>query len=153
VLRPFIVEAANSAAIPFTTPAVRDKIRCGSMSGNRRASQHSSRPSLHQHRRHSIDFSRWHFDIDAKLNRFLPRPPWHHLPRPVSHFFGYRGDEQPKTVGNLVIAYWSLIGAFCGVLLISEVSLHIPEFRNHHAPIIVGSFVRTTHPWILVPTY
>ncbi|KAL2854599.1 HPP family-domain-containing protein [Aspergillus pseudodeflectus] len=110
------------------------------MSGNRRASQHSSRPSLHQHRRHSIDFSRWHFDIDAKLNRFLPRPPWHHLPRPVSHFFGYRGDEQPKTVGNIVIAYWSLIGAFCGVLLISEVSLHIPEFQNHHAPIIVGSF-------------
>ncbi|KAL3465884.1 HPP family-domain-containing protein [Aspergillus heterothallicus] len=110
------------------------------MSENRRTSQHSSRPSMHKHRRHSINFSRWHLDIDAALNPYLPRPPWRHLPRSVSHFFGYRGDEQPKAVGNLVIAYWSLIGVFCGVLLISEVSLHIPEFRNHHAPIIVGSF-------------
>ncbi|KAL2809060.1 HPP family-domain-containing protein [Aspergillus granulosus] len=111
------------------------------MSGNRGASQHSSRPpSVHNHHRHSIDFSRWHLDIDTALNRFLPRPPWRYLPRPISHFFGYRGDEQPKAVGNLVIAFWSLIGVFCGVLLISEVSLHIPEFRNHHAPIIVGSF-------------
>ncbi|KAL2820547.1 HPP family-domain-containing protein [Aspergillus cavernicola] len=111
------------------------------MTDNRGVPGHSSRrSSVHQHHRGNIDFSRWHFDIDDVLNPFLPPPPWHWLPRPVSHFFGYRGDQPPKTIGNLVIAFWALIGVFCGVLLISEVSLHIPEFQNHHAPIIVGSF-------------
>ncbi|KAL2862304.1 HPP family protein [Aspergillus lucknowensis] len=111
------------------------------MTATRGAPEHSSRSSVHQHRRrHSIDFSRWHFDIDAVLNPFLPPPPWHLLPRPVSHFFGYREEHPSRAVGNIVIAFWALTGVFCGVLIISEVSLHVPEFRNHNAPIIVGSF-------------
>ncbi|KAL4870605.1 hypothetical protein BDV12DRAFT_165879 [Aspergillus spectabilis] len=109
---------------------------------NRGAAEHSSRPSsVHRDsRRRSINFSRWHLDIDAVLNPIIPRPPWHWLPRPISHFLGYRGDRPQKALGNLVIAFWSLLGVFCGVLLISEVSLHIPQFRNLNAPIIVGSF-------------
>ncbi|KAL4874754.1 HPP family-domain-containing protein [Aspergillus karnatakaensis] len=111
------------------------------MTESRGAPEHSSRPSsVHRHRRRSIDFARWHLDIDAVLNPIVPQPPWHILPRPVSHFLGYRGDKPQKALGNLVIAFWSLIGVFCGVLLISEVSLHIPEFRKLNAPIIVGSF-------------
>ncbi|KAL3471268.1 HPP family-domain-containing protein [Aspergillus californicus] len=110
------------------------------MTDTRGGPGHSSRPSSAHRHKHSINFSRWHLDIDAVLNPILPPPPWHRLPHPVSHFLGYRGKEPPKALGNLVIGFWALIGVFCGVLLISEVSLHIPEFRNHHAPIIVGSF-------------
>ncbi|KAL5041927.1 hypothetical protein BDW71DRAFT_157193 [Aspergillus fruticulosus] len=94
----------------------------------------------HSSQRSRLDFARWHLDIDNVLNRFIPPPPWHLLPRPVSHFLGYRGDKPQKALGNLVIAFWSLIGVFSGVLLISEVSLRVPAFQNHHAPIIVGSF-------------
>ncbi|KAI9369689.1 HPP family-domain-containing protein [Aspergillus egyptiacus] len=106
--------------------------------------EHLSRASSgnqHRHRhRHHIDFSRWHFDIDTVLNPLLPPTFYHRLPHPISRFLGYRGDKPPKALGNLVIAFWALIGVFAGVLLISEVSLHIPSFRSHHAPIIVGSF-------------
>ncbi|KAL4919510.1 HPP family-domain-containing protein [Aspergillus aurantiobrunneus] len=102
--------------------------------------EHSSQRSSSHRRRHSINYSRWHLDIDAALNPFIPPPPWHWLPRPVSHFLGYRREHPQKAAGNLVISFWSLLGVFCGVLLIAEVSLHIPTFRNHNAPIIVGSF-------------
>lgn len=91
-----------------------------------------------------IDFSRLHVDIDAFLNPYLPPPPWHHLPQPISRFFGYRKTLAPKPLGNLVIAFWSMIGVFCGVLVVAEVSEHIPSFQAHHAPIIVASFVRTS---------
>lgn len=94
-----------------------------------------------------FDLSRWHFDIDAYLNPYLPAPIWRWLPRPVSHFLGYRGDQPPKAVGNLLIAFWALIGAFCGVLVVAEVCLHVPSFQAHHAPIIVASFVSIS-PWI-----
>ncbi|PLN83165.1 HPP family protein [Aspergillus taichungensis] len=86
------------------------------------------------------DFSRWHVDIDAVLNPYLPAPPWRRLPRPISHFLGYRGDHPPRALGNLVIAFWSLIGAFCGVLVVAEVSKHVPSFQQHHAPVIIASF-------------
>ena len=109
--------------------------------GAAREPSHSSRRSSEHQRRHSLDFSHWHFDVDAIFNPLLPSPPWHLLPRPVSHFFGYRGDKPQKALGNLVISFWALISVFGGVLLISEVSLHIPKFRELNAPIIVGSFV------------
>ena len=94
----------------------------------------------HPHPRRS-DFSRWHFDIDAALNPYLPAPPWRWLPRPISHFLGYRGDHPPRALGNLVIAFWSLIGAFCGVLVVAEASKHVSSFQQHHAPVIIASFV------------
>ncbi|PWY85845.1 hypothetical protein BO94DRAFT_535981 [Aspergillus sclerotioniger CBS 115572] len=87
-----------------------------------------------------IDFSRLHVDIDAHLNPYLPPPPWRRLPRPISRFFGYRETIPPKPLGNLVVAFWALIGVFCGVLIVAEVSEHVPSFQAHHAPIIVASF-------------
>lgn len=74
----------------------------------------------------NVDFSRWHVDIDRYLNPLVPRPPWRWLPRPISHFLGYRGDKPPKNLGNLVLAFWSLIGVFCGVLVVAEVSFMSP---------------------------
>ncbi|KAE8153526.1 HPP family-domain-containing protein [Aspergillus avenaceus] len=87
-----------------------------------------------------IDLARWHVDIDTYLNPIIPSPPWRWLPRPISHFLGYRGDKPPKVLGNLVIAFWSLLGVFCGVLVVAEVSMHVPAFQHHNAPIIVASF-------------
>ncbi|KAE8356152.1 HPP family protein [Aspergillus coremiiformis] len=87
----------------------------------------------------NVDFSRGHVDIDLFLNPLIPSPPWRWLPRPISHFLGYR-DKPPKALGNLVIAFWSLVGVFCGVLIVAEVSLHIPSFQSHQAPVIVASF-------------
>ncbi|KAL3299630.1 hpp family protein [Colletotrichum asianum] len=81
----------------------------------------------------------WNFDIDRFLNPFVPPPPWAHLPYPVSHFFGYR-KSKPDNTGNLVPIFWACIGVFCGVAAVSVVSRQIPSFREHGAPIIVGSF-------------
>jgi len=38
-------------------------------------------------------------------------------------------------------AFWSLVGAFCGVALVAEVSKRVPSFEAKGAPTIVGSFV------------
>lgn len=53
---------------------------------------------------------------------------------------GYRA-EPPKQLGNVIIAFWSLIGAFCGVALVASVSQHVPSFKTRDAPAILGSFV------------
>lgn len=89
------------------------------------------------------DFPRLHtleVDIDRFLNRYIPQPPWHILPRPISHFLGYR-LHPPKKVGNVLVMFWSLVGIFTGLLIVTAVSTHIPSFKQHDAPIILGSFV------------
>ncbi|KAF3358597.1 hypothetical protein VdG1_00157 [Verticillium dahliae VDG1] len=86
-----------------------------------------------------IQPSQWNFDIDRFINPFVPHPPWRHLPTPVSRFFGYR-KTKPDNTGNLVLILWAFIGIFCGIAVIELVSDHVPSFRHHGAPIIVGSF-------------
>ncbi|RAL00186.1 HPP family protein [Aspergillus ibericus CBS 121593] len=100
----------------------------------------STQPAQPKSMLQRIDFSRLHVDIDAYINPYLPPPPWRRLPRPVSRFFGYRETLPPKPLGNLVVAFWALIGVFCGVLIVAEVSEHVPSFQAHHAPVIVASF-------------
>lgn len=81
----------------------------------------------------------WNIDIDRFLNPFLPPPPWRWIPRPISHWFGYR-ETPPKPLGNVLVTFWSVVGIFCGVSLIEGVSSHVPSFRDHGAPLIVASF-------------
>ncbi|EFQ31515.1 HPP family protein [Colletotrichum graminicola] len=81
----------------------------------------------------------WNFDIDRFINPFIPHPPWEHLPYPIAHFFGYR-KAKPINAGNIVPVFWACIGVFCGVAVVALVSRQIPVFREHGAPIIVGSF-------------
>lgn len=83
--------------------------------------------------------SLWQFDIDRYLNPFIPAPRWQWVSRPVAHFMGYRA-EPPKQLGNVIIAFWSLIGAFCGVALVASVSQNVPSFKTRDAPAILGSF-------------
>lgn len=85
----------------------------------------------------------WSFDIDRFLNPFVPAPPWKYLPYPIAHFLGYR-KTKPDNVGNLVPTFWACIGVFCGVAVVAKISHLVPSFREHGAPIIVGSFVSWT---------
>ncbi|KAI1829955.1 hypothetical protein DTO013E5_5423 [Penicillium roqueforti] len=81
----------------------------------------------------------WNFDIDRYLNPFVPAPRWHLVPRPVAYMLGYR-DRPPKPLGNIVVAFWASIGAFCGVALVASVSKRVPSFKAHDATTILGSF-------------
>ncbi|EEP79448.1 predicted protein [Uncinocarpus reesii 1704] len=88
------------------------------------------------------DFPKLHtleVDIDRFLNRYIPHPRWHLVPRPVAHFLGHR-LHPPKKVGNVLVMFWSLIGVFTGLLIVTAASTHIPSFQERGVPIIVGSF-------------
>lgn len=87
-------------------------------------------------------YRQWNFDIDRYINPLVPPPPWHYLPYPVARFFGYRKDK-PAPTGNLMPTFWAFIGVFCALVIIEVVSVRIPGFIANHAPMIVGSMVRT----------
>jgi hypothetical protein len=81
------------------------------------------------------------YDIDAWTNPYTPRPPFRHLPRPISHFFGYRAPSTtPPQPHTLIVWLFCFIGAFAGVSLIEAVFLHLPALSGHTVPIIIASF-------------
>lgn len=98
---------------------------------------------LHRHApsKSPVDWSRWHFDIDTFINPFIPAPPWRWVPRPIAHFLGYREDQPSRPIGNLVIAFWALIGVFCSVSVVTSVTMNVPSFQHHNAPVVVASMV------------
>lgn len=82
---------------------------------------------------------RW--NIDTYLNPFIPRSYLYLLPRPISHFFGYRPPNSTKVqVHTLIIWAWCFIGAFLGVALIEGVYLHLPTLDDKHVPVVIASF-------------
>src|SRR5690242_13835754 len=82
----------------------------------------------------------WHLDIDRYLNRVIPASPLHKLPTPVSRFLGYR-KEQQQDVGNILGAFWSLIGAFCGLAVVAAVFNNTESIQQHAPPALIASFV------------
>ncbi|PGH20363.1 hypothetical protein AJ80_03631 [Polytolypa hystricis UAMH7299] len=80
----------------------------------------------------------WEVDINKTLDPFVPYPRWHLIPRPIAHFLGYR-SKQPRKAGNVLVAIWSFIGAFAGLVVVAAASTRIPSFKAHGGPII-GSF-------------
>ena len=82
---------------------------------------------------------KWNVDLDKYINPIVPRNLTYLLPRPFSHFLGYR-DTPRKEVGNVIVAAWALVGAFIGVIVIEAVFM-VPEIRHHGPPLIIGSFV------------
>ena len=84
--------------------------------------------------------SKWHFDIDAYLNPYLPSPPWKQLPRFLAHFVGYRPRPQ-QPIGNLAMIAWAFIGIFASLSIIEVVGRHVASFGAKGAPLIIGSFV------------
>ncbi|PHH85011.1 hypothetical protein CDD83_1034 [Cordyceps sp. RAO-2017] len=81
----------------------------------------------------------WNFDIDRFLNPLVPPPPWRWLPYPVARFLGYRRTA-PAETGNLMPIFWAFLGILGCILVIEAVSSHVPVFKDHGAPMIVGSF-------------
>lgn len=79
-----------------------------------------------------------HFDLDDYLNRFVPRSRLYRLPRPLSHFLGYRDTPEPQ-VGNILIATWALIGAFCGLTVVTAVYKFSPGINEYHPPVVFAS--------------
>ena len=84
----------------------------------------------------------WNLDIDRYTNPWTPRNPIYLLPRPISHFLGYRTRPE-KEVGDVVVAVWALVGAFALVVVLAATFM-IPEIQSHAPPIVIGSFVRMT---------
>ena len=90
----------------------------------------------------------YHFDIDSYLNRFIPRSRLHLLPKPISHFLGYRSSNslEKGQVGSVLVWFWSFIGAICGILIVAAV-FRVPLLTKDGAPVIIGSLVRSPrHP-------
>lgn len=81
------------------------------------------------------------WDIDTYLNPITPRSRLHLLPRPISHFLGYRPPQSTKPQSHPVVIWaWCFLGAFVGVALIEGVYLHLPTLDNAHVPIVIASF-------------
>lgn len=81
----------------------------------------------------------WHIDVDKRLNPYIPQNLAHRLPRPISHFLGYR--DRPRTgIGNILVAGWALIGAFVGVVVL-EAAFMASVFKDHGVPLLIASFV------------
>ncbi|KAF2175276.1 hypothetical protein K469DRAFT_512228, partial [Zopfia rhizophila CBS 207.26] len=81
----------------------------------------------------------WNFDIDRYLNRFVAPSPLHRLPPSISRFLGYR-KEQQQDVGNVLGAWWSCLGAFCGLAVIAAVFNNTPSIQAHDPPAFIASF-------------
>ncbi|KAF2273769.1 uncharacterized protein EI97DRAFT_143270 [Westerdykella ornata] len=81
----------------------------------------------------------WHLDIDYYLNRFIPPSPLYRFHPLVSRFLGYR-REQSDDLGNVLCAFWSALGAFCGLAVIVAVFKHSELIQKTHPPVIIASF-------------
>ncbi|OAP57168.1 hypothetical protein AYL99_07906 [Fonsecaea erecta] len=106
------------------------------------------------------------FDIDNYLNPFVPRNPLRFLPTWVSYWFGYRSPSStiahhpclcflPTSyleyfhpsewfytyhVHTFLLYLSILVGAFCGVAIIENVFLALPQLSGHAVPIVIASF-------------
>jgi hypothetical protein len=82
----------------------------------------------------------WNFDIDTYTNPYTPPSPLHRLPPWISRFFGYR-KEPKEDVGNILGAFWSCLGAFCGLAVIAAVFNNTASIQRHSPPVLIASFV------------
>ncbi|CAI6334038.1 unnamed protein product [Periconia digitata] len=81
----------------------------------------------------------WNFDIDQYINTIIPPSPLHKLPTPLSRFLGYRKEQGPD-VGNVLGAFWSFVGAFCGLAIVAAVFNNVQMIQAHHPPALIASF-------------
>ncbi|MCJ1458912.1 hypothetical protein MMC28_009288 [Mycoblastus sanguinarius] len=81
----------------------------------------------------------WDLDIDRYINPYVPRNLTYRLPKPVSRFLGHR-DGARKEIGNILVAVWSFLGAFIGIIVIEAVFM-TPAIQSHTPPLLIASFV------------
>ncbi|KAI9807372.1 MAG: hypothetical protein M1833_000115 [Piccolia ochrophora] len=81
------------------------------------------------------------FDIDNYLFPYPPRCRLYLLPRPISHFLGWRDPASPvRPTGNVTDWFWAFVGAFASIALVEAIVKASPQINSHDAPLIVGSF-------------
>lgn len=90
--------------------------------------------------KHMLSLSDLHVDIDRYLNKVIPPSAVHRLPRPINRFLGHRKTPKPD-VGNVLIAFWALVGTFCGLVVVGAVFRYSPWIREHHPPVLIASLV------------
>ncbi|KAF3194576.1 hypothetical protein TWF225_007103 [Orbilia oligospora] len=83
--------------------------------------------------------TRWDFDIDNYINPWIPPSILQELPTSISRFLGYRTSPR-KELGSILVAWWSLFGAFCGIAAVSAVFKYSGVFSELDPPLIIGSF-------------
>lgn len=81
------------------------------------------------------------FEIDDYIVRFIPPSQLHRLPQWISRFLGYRSSPY-RDVGNVLIWFWSFIGAFGAIALIAEVFKASEHIQHFGPPILFASLVR-----------
>lgn len=86
----------------------------------------------------------WNIDVDRYVNRIIPPSPLHQLPTPVSRFLGYRKEPQ-QDVGNVLGAFWSLLGTLCGLAVVAAVFNNTKVIQMHHPPALIASYVSTLY--------
>src|ERR1700761_4865190 len=85
-------------------------------------------------------FHHFHFDIDLYLNPILPRNVLGKLPKRISRFLGHRSNEI-RDVGNVVIALWTIVTTYVGLLAIALIFKFGPWIQSLHPPVLIGSLV------------
>jgi hypothetical protein len=81
-----------------------------------------------------------HVDVDQYINRVIPPSQLYRLPKWVSWFLGYRENPQPD-VGNILIWFWSFLGAFSGLILVAAVYQASASIQALHPPLLIASLV------------
>ena len=94
----------------------------------------------------------WNFDLDRYINRVVPASQLPKLPTLAARFLGYRKEAQQQDVGNVLGAFWSLVGAFCGLAVVAAVFNNTESIQWHHPPALIASFVSLVAsaimPWL-----
>jgi len=82
----------------------------------------------------------WNVNLDQYFNRIVPPSPLHRFPTPIARYLGYR-KEQEQDVGNVLGAFWSCVGAFCGLAVVAAVFNNTESIQMRHPPTLIASFV------------
>ena len=80
------------------------------------------------------------FDIDNYLVRFVPPSQLYRLPQWISRFLGYRSSPC-RDVGNVLVWFWSFIGAFGAIALIAGVFKASEQIQHFGPPVLFASLV------------
>lgn len=78
------------------------------------------------------------FDIDTYLNPFVPKSILPALPRPISHFLGYRPAPPPDLPPTLITLH-ATVAAFTTLLLASVISHFAPAIHSLGGPALFAS--------------
>lgn len=78
------------------------------------------------------------WNIDKHLNPYIPHNGLHHLPKPVSHFLGYRAEPQKEAP---TIIQWpvTFLATIAGLCLVAGIGNYAPGIQQYHPPVIIAS--------------